>query len=156
MVRRGMVEELKEFYDGARGGHARVEDWECSRGIGKAIGVAEFGRVFRGEGRVEEAVREMKENTARLAAKQRGRIGDLRSVKRWRMERVDATQVFRRRGEGREVVEEEWRRLVVEPSAVVVARFLRNLTVENGAMDGGLRLATLESAIAASSHLQYV
>lgn len=109
MVRRGMVEELREFYGGARGGHARVEDWEFSRGIGKAIGVAEFGRVFRGEGRVEEAVREMKENTARLAAKQRGRIGDLRSVKRWRMERVDATRVFKRREEGaaREAVEEE-------------------------------------------------
>ncbi|XP_054816277.1 adenylate isopentenyltransferase 3, chloroplastic-like [Prosopis cineraria] len=152
MLEKGMVNELRPFYN---------PKGDYSRGIRKAIGVPEFDKYFRREASgdeetrrrlLEEAMREMKKNTWKLARKQLGKIQRLWSVKRWKIHRVDATSVFRKRGEGEE--NDEWRKVVAEPSAKIVAQFLRNSTMTKSGVAGGLRLASWESAIASSAQLQ--
>lgn len=148
MVENGMVNEVRPFFN---------PKGDYSRGIRKAIGVPEFDEYFRKEWCVdeetrerlmEEAVREMKENTWKLARKQLGKIERLKNVKRWKIERVDATPVFRKREE--EEAEEAWKKMVAEPSAVLVANFLYNFGTVNNVGGGGLRLpsSTLENAVA--------
>ncbi|KAI9119215.1 hypothetical protein K1719_009890 [Acacia pycnantha] len=153
MFKKGMVNELRPFFN---------PKGDYSRGIRKAIGVPEFDRYFRREAQadeetrqrlLEEALREMKDNTRKLAGKQLGKIQILKDVKRWKIQRVDATSVFQKRGEEEEA-NEEWRKTVAEPSARIVAKFLQNLTTTKSCVSGGLRLVSLESAIASSSHLQ--
>lgn len=144
MLENGMVDEMRPFFD---------PEGEYSRGIRKAIGVPEFDEYFRyeklmrDEGMkrrvIEEAVNEMKENTWRLARKQVGRIERLRNVKRWKIQRVDATSVFRKKGEE---AEEAWKKVVAEPCALVVARFLYDFQSTNGG--GRLRLPSKEAAAA--------
>ncbi|XP_028762208.1 adenylate isopentenyltransferase 3, chloroplastic-like [Neltuma alba] len=154
MFKKGMVNELRAFFN---------PKGDYSRGIRKAIGVPEFDEYFRRETQadeetrqrlLEEALREMKDNTQKLAGKQLGKIQSLRNMKRWKIQRVDATSAFRKRGEEEEA-NEEWRKMVAEPSAMIVAQFLLNLkTTTKSGVAGGLRLPSLESAIASSSHLQ--
>ncbi|RDX84017.1 Adenylate isopentenyltransferase 3, chloroplastic, partial [Mucuna pruriens] len=123
MFRNGMVEELRPFYS---------PNGDYSRGIRRAIGVPEFDQYFRREDFVdeetrqrllEEAVKEMKLNTYKLAMKQLRKIRRLRTVKRWEIHRLDATPVFRSRGEE---ANHAWKNLVADPSAMIVARFLYN------------------------------
>lgn len=157
MLGKGMVSELREYFN---------PKGDYSLGIRKAIGVPEFDKYFRSEASVdeetreklmEEAVREMKENTRKLAGKQLGKIERLRNVKRWKMQRVDATPVFRARG-GMMEDDEVWKKVVTEPSVMMVDRFLHKMTAAN------LRLSTssFQTAIASSSssspqshHLHY-
>ncbi|KAF7818300.1 adenylate isopentenyltransferase 3, chloroplastic [Senna tora] len=152
MLEKGMVEELRPFFN---------PNGDYSRGIRKAIGVPEFDKYFRSEGLadeetrerlLEEAVREMKENTWKLAGKQLGKIQRLRNVKRWKTQRVDATPVFRKRGELQEA-NEAWRKAVAEPSVMIVAQFLHNLKTSNDISNLSLA-STLQNAIASSPPLQ--
>ncbi|GKU90318.1 hypothetical protein SLEP1_g4322 [Rubroshorea leprosula] len=140
MLDSGMFEELARFYDPAKEGY-RV-------GIRKAIGVPEFDRYFQryppwekeenggipDEGSdparkeaYEEAVREIKDNTCRLAKRQIGKILRLRGAG-WDIRKVDATASFRAvmASDSREKKDwrDRWEREVMEPSVEIVKRFL--------------------------------
>jgi len=148
MYRNEMVDELRPFYR---------PDGDYSRGIRRAIGVPEFHEYFRRERFVDEetkqrlledAIKEIKLNTWKLAMKQLGKIQRLRNVKRWEIHRLDATPVFRRRGEE---ADEAWKKMVAEPSAMVVARFLYD-SKNNANVVSGLRpLPASENVMAAAT-----
>ncbi|XP_020238776.1 adenylate isopentenyltransferase 3, chloroplastic [Cajanus cajan] len=126
MVDGGMVKELRPFFN---------PNGDYSRGIRKAIGVAEFDAYFRREAcssnetrvrLLQEAVRDVKRNTCQLACKQLGRIHRLRSVKGWNIHRVSATPVFQKRGHE---ANETWNSMVAQPCTSVVSQFLYNANV---------------------------
>lgn len=124
MVEMGMVDEVREFFR---------PDCDYTRGIRKAIGVPEFDKYFKMEPYLDKAdrikllkkvINEIKKNTETLACKQLKKIYRLRNVKGWKVHRLDATEVFMKNGrESTEV----WDRAVVEPSSMIVSRFLRNV-----------------------------
>ncbi|CAN8269031.1 unnamed protein product [Cochlearia groenlandica] len=131
MLESGMFQELAGFYNTGR-------FTKTQTGIHKSIGVPEFNRFFGiyppennnnnndkacewdPERRVayEEAVKEIKENTWRLAKKQIERIMTLRSRGGWDIRRLDATSSFK--ANTREV----WEKSVLEESVAIVKRFL--------------------------------
>lgn len=122
MVEKGMVDELRDIFN--------PEHCDYSRGIKRSIGAPEFDRYFRAkpsgdreaEARLlEEAINQTKVNTCKLACRQLDKIIRLRTVKGWRIHRLDATEAFRRRGEE---ADEAWENLVVGPSKKIVSRFL--------------------------------
>ncbi|KAI3449610.1 hypothetical protein Pfo_006275 [Paulownia fortunei] len=124
MVERGMVNEVRDFYK---------PNADYSRGIRRAIGVPEFDKFFRVESFCDEetrarilaeAIDSIKMNTSRLACCQLEKIHRLRNIKGWRMHRLDATDVFRKR-EGE--AESAWENIVAGPGAAVVSRFLYDL-----------------------------
>ncbi|CAJ1969211.1 unnamed protein product [Sphenostylis stenocarpa] len=148
MLRNGMVDELRPFYG---------PDGDYSRGVRRAIGVPEFDEYFRREEFVEEetkqrllehAIKEIKSNTCKLAMKQLGKIHRLRNVKRWEIHRLDATPVFRRRGEE---ANQAWKEMVAEPSAMVVARFLYNSKNNVNLVSGHRVLPASDSVMAAAT-----
>ncbi|XP_047946435.1 adenylate isopentenyltransferase 5, chloroplastic-like [Salvia hispanica] len=127
MVDSGLVEEAREFFDPAG---------DYSRGIRRAIGLPELDEYFRSEGRASPAERakllsrgvdQIKFNNQILASRQRQNIRRLLNILRQaehldcRMHKLDATEVFRKRGEE---AEEAWQRLVAEPSTSLVGQFL--------------------------------
>ncbi|KAG2545015.1 adenylate isopentenyltransferase 5, chloroplastic-like [Panicum virgatum] len=122
MCRRGLVEEVAAAFDPRR--------TDYSRGIWRAIGVPEFDAYLRSRGleRVDDderarmlaaAVDEIKANTSCLAFRQRGKIQRL--ARMWRVRRVDATEVFLKRGHA---ADEAWQRLVAAPCIDAVRSFL--------------------------------
>ncbi|KAF8731884.1 hypothetical protein HU200_015828 [Digitaria exilis] len=122
MRRRGMVDEVAAAFDPRR--------VEYTRGVWRAIGAPELDAYLRWSGEVdggergrmlEEAMEEIKSNTRRLACRQRGKIQRL--ARMWRVRRVDATEVFRRRGGD---ADEAWRRLVAAPCIEAVRSFLND------------------------------
>ncbi|KAK8643526.1 hypothetical protein V6N13_012818 [Hibiscus sabdariffa] len=150
MLDSGMFEELAQFYDPTKAG--------VMVGLRKAIGVPEFDAYFRKyppwespeNGVVpdkdsdpirreayEEAVKEIKDNTYRLAKRQIGKILRLKEAG-WDLTRLDATATFQALMEKKKkqpssspsaaAAELEWRwiweREVVEPSVKIVKRFL--------------------------------
>ncbi|KAM7256024.1 hypothetical protein ACFE04_011765 [Oxalis oulophora] len=123
MVEKGMIDEVRSFFG------SKV-DYE--KGIRKAIGVPELDHYFRVENIVEEdtkdrflqkAIQEIKDNTCKLACMQLEKIQRLRNVKKWKMHKLDATEVLRRRGKE---ADEVWEMLVAGPSIAIVAEFLYN------------------------------
>ncbi|KAK7270256.1 hypothetical protein RIF29_23269 [Crotalaria pallida] len=147
----GMLDELRPFFN---------SNGDYSRGIRKAIGVPEFDEYFRREAFVDEetkqslledAINEMKVNTCKLAMKQLGKIHRLKNIKRWKIHRLDATPVFRKQGQE---ANEAWKKLVAEPSAMIVANFLYNTntsTTPNVVSGSGLRMSPSKSVIAAAA-----
>ncbi|XP_040378665.1 adenylate isopentenyltransferase 5, chloroplastic-like [Oryza brachyantha] len=124
MCRRGLVEEVAAAFDPRR--------TDYSRGIWRAIGVPELDAYLRSRANAaaaadnEErarmlaaAVGEIKSNTYRLACRQRGKIQRL--ARMWRVRRVDATEVFQKRGAA---ADEAWERLVAAPCIDAVRSFL--------------------------------
>ncbi|CAA6675392.1 unnamed protein product [Spirodela intermedia] len=110
MVAVGLVEEVRGMFR---------QDGDYSHGIRRAIGVPEMDRYFRDEMSADgaarerllkEAIEEIKENTRKLAS----RSG-------WEVHRLDATEVFRRRGAA---ADDAWDRLVAAPGVEIVRRFL--------------------------------
>ncbi|XP_061346659.1 adenylate isopentenyltransferase 3, chloroplastic-like [Gastrolobium bilobum] len=149
MFENGMVNELRPFFN---------PNGDYSRGIRKAIGVPEFDEYFRkeafaDEGKkkmlLEEAMNEMKLNTWKLARKQLGKIHRLRNVKRWEIHRLDATPVFRKHGV--EEANEAWKKLVAEPSAMIVAHFLYNKTTANVVSVSDLRVPSSDTVMTAAT-----
>ncbi|CAL0300577.1 unnamed protein product [Lupinus luteus] len=147
----GMVDEVRPFFN---------PKGDYSRGVRKAIGVPEFDEYFRREAfldeetkrrLLEEAINEMKVNTCKLAMKQLGRIHTLRNVKRWKIHRLDATPVFRKHG--KEAKNDAWKKLVAEPSAMIVANFLYNSNTTTTSTKGfsGHRMSPSQSAIVAAT-----
>ncbi|KAF0910953.1 hypothetical protein E2562_005344 [Oryza meyeriana var. granulata] len=120
MCRRGLVEEVAAAFDPRR--------TDYSRGIWRAIGVPELDAYLRSRGADDDdelarmlaaAVGEIKSNTFRLACRQRGKIQRL--ARMWRVRRVDATEVFQKRGHA---ADEAWQRLVAAPCIDAVRSFL--------------------------------
>ncbi|RCV40310.1 hypothetical protein SETIT_9G042300v2 [Setaria italica] len=122
MCRRGLVEEVAAAFDPRR--------TDYSRGIWRAIGVPELDAYLRSHGldgvgdderarMLAAAVDEIKANTSRLAFRQRGKIQRL--ARMWRVRRVDATEVFLKRGHA---ADEAWQRLVAAPCIDAVRSFL--------------------------------
>ncbi|KAL5218356.1 hypothetical protein ABZP36_019040 [Zizania latifolia] len=122
MCRRGLVEEVAAAFDPRR--------TDYSKGIWRAIGVPELDAYLRSRGLDAEddeerarmlaaAVEEIKWNTFRLACRQRGKIQRLAHM--WRVRRVDATEVFQKRGPA---ADEAWQRLVAAPCIDAVRSFL--------------------------------
>ncbi|KAE8686899.1 exostosin family protein [Hibiscus syriacus] len=137
MLESGMLEELAQFYDPTK------EDFRV--GLRKAIGVPEFGIYFKSyppweskeNGTVppakegcnnqarraayEEAVREIKHSTCRLAKRQIWKIQRLRESG-WELKRLDGTATFEaimKKKEWRSI----WEKEVLEPSVKAVNRF---------------------------------
>ncbi|KAE9618446.1 putative transferase [Lupinus albus] len=148
----GMVDELRPFFN---------PKGDYSRGIRKAIGVPEFHEYFRREAFIdeetkqrllEEAINEMKVNTCKLAMKQLGRIHRLRNIKRWKIHRLDATPVFRKHGQE---ANDAWKKMVAEPSAMIVANFLynsnTNTTITTTKGFSGHRMTPSQSAVVAAT-----
>ncbi|OMO55068.1 tRNA isopentenyltransferase [Corchorus capsularis] len=122
MVQAGLVDEVKQIFD------PKVIDY--SRGIRRAIGVPEMDQYLRSESILdpkirakflETAISKIKENTCILACRQLQKILRLYNQWSWRMHRIDATEVFLKRGEE---ADEAWERLVAGPSTMIVGQFL--------------------------------
>lgn len=120
MVAAGLVEEVRGMFR---------RDGDYSRGIRRAIGVPEMDRYFREEMSADdaarerllkEAIEEIKENTRKLACCQLQKIRRL-ARSGWEVHRLDATEVFRRRGAA---ADDAWERLVAGPGVEIVRRFL--------------------------------
>ncbi|CAL5079229.1 unnamed protein product [Urochloa decumbens] len=126
MLARGLVGEVAAAFDPRR--------TDYSHGVWRAIGAPELDGYLRwcaaagcggggeeGERMLAAAVEEIKANTRRLACQQRAKIQRL--ARMWRVRRVDATEVFRRRGGD---ADEAWRRVVAAPCVEVVRSFLHD------------------------------
>ena len=66
-------------------------------------------------------LREMKENTYKLACCQVENIYRLRDVRGWNIHRLDATQVFKKNDKESD---DAWNELVAAPSVAIVGQFL--------------------------------
>ncbi|KAL0437507.1 UNVERIFIED_CONTAM: Adenylate isopentenyltransferase 3, chloroplastic [Sesamum radiatum] len=124
MVERGMVREVRDFFK---------PNADYSKGIRRAIGVPEFDKFFRAESfsdgetqakNYADAIAKIKMNTSRLARRQLEKIHRLRNTKDWMMHRLDATEVFRKRGGEADAA---WEDLVAGPGIAAVRRFLYNM-----------------------------
>lgn len=121
MIERGLVEEVRALFD---------PNADYSKGLRRAIGVPELDAYLRSEGILEEsesmiqltnAIDEIKANTCKLTCCQLDKIRRLASLPGWTVNRIDATEVFRKRGD---VAEEAWESAVAGPSVRTVRRFL--------------------------------
>ena len=128
MCARGLVDEVAAAFDPRR--------TDYSHGIWRAIGAPELDAYLRwsgdegdGDGDGERArllaaaIEDIKSNTRRLSCRQRAKIQRLAKLWGCAVRRVDATEVFRRRGDD---ADEAWQRLVAAPCIDAVRSFLRN------------------------------
>ncbi|KAK9281546.1 hypothetical protein L1049_004449 [Liquidambar formosana] len=153
MIENGMVGEVRTMFD--------TNNVDYSGGIRRAIGVPELDKYFRQEEYLEEGTRcrllqeaicEIKGNTCKLASRQSEKINGLQNRKGWKLHRLDATDVFLKRG--REA-DEAWEKLVVGPSSVIVGNFLYNVAAKaahNVAAAAIRPAAAMGSALAAAIH----
>ncbi|KMS98753.1 hypothetical protein BVRB_3g069300 [Beta vulgaris subsp. vulgaris] len=121
MVKAGLIDEVRGIFD---------PEANYTHGIRRAIGVPEIDRFLRAEGIVDKetldtllqiAIDEVKENTCKLASRQLQKIHRLRDFWGWNLHHINATEAFLKQGED---AHEAWDRLVVGPSAMIVAQFL--------------------------------
>ncbi|KAL4603036.1 adenylate isopentenyltransferase 3, chloroplastic-like isoform X1 [Castanea sativa] len=149
MLEKGMIEEVRKMFN---------PNLDYSRGIRRAIGVPEFDLYFRSEQFLDKEQRAMllqgaichiKENTCKLACRQREKIYRLRNMKGWNMHRLDATEVFRKHG--REA-DKAWEELVAGPSSVIVGQFLYNLATKVPTNVAGIKMRNVGPAIAAATY----
>ncbi|WOL16182.1 hypothetical protein Cni_G24964 [Canna indica] len=130
MVERGLVKEVRQLFD------PEVADY--TRGIRRAIGVPELDRYLRAEAAsagdeaararlLEAAIDEIKANNCKLTCCQLQKIHRLSTLAGWNMSKLDATEVFRRKGKE---ADEAWEAQVAIPSIQLVAKFLQQAKVE--------------------------
>lgn len=121
MVELGLVDEVKQMFD---------PQADYSSGIRRAIGVPELDQYLRAESLLdhkirnkflEAAITKIKENTCNLSCRQLQKIHRLYHMWNWDMHRIDATEVFLKRGEE---AEQAWEKLVTLPSSMTVRQFL--------------------------------
>nr|CAD1821938.1 unnamed protein product [Ananas comosus var. bracteatus] len=127
MVERGMVQEVKQVFD--------PDNNDYSKGIRRAIGVPEMDRYFRSEGTavdevarrrvLADAIDDIKTSTCRLTCCQLEKIRRLRTLPGWDIRRVEATEVFLKKG--KEAADEAWERMVAGPSTQIVQELLYGL-----------------------------
>ncbi|PKI48161.1 adenylate isopentenyltransferase 5, chloroplastic-like [Punica granatum] len=124
MVREGLVEEVRSLYS---------PEGDYNRGNRRSIGVPEMDQYFRAEATADDQTRKrlleaciakIKENTSILTQRQLQKIHRLNSLWNWSIHRIDATEVFSKRGKLE--ADEAWKRLIGGPSAVIVGNFLFN------------------------------
>ncbi|XP_042455398.1 adenylate isopentenyltransferase 5, chloroplastic-like isoform X1 [Zingiber officinale] len=125
MVERGMVEEVRRLWD------PQIAAADYTRGVRRAIGVPELDRYLRAEAAgadqaekarlLEAAVDEIKANNCKLTCCQLEKIRRLASLSGWNLVRVDATEVFRKKGAE---ADSAWAAQVVSPSIQIVSKFL--------------------------------
>ncbi|WCJ21507.1 Adenylate isopentenyltransferase [Euphorbia peplus] len=122
MVLKGMVDEVRNIFD--------PYNSDYSKGIRRSIGVPEFDKFLRAEGvmdeakcerLLEEAISQVKRNNCTLACRQVEKIRRFRNIKGWNIHRIDASQVFLRRGKE---ADEAWKKAVERPSLAIVRQFL--------------------------------
>lgn len=128
MMEIGMIEEVRNMFN--------PKNTDYTKGIRKAIGVPEFDSYFRAElsnsvdvetreRLLKEAINEVKINNCILASKQLEKIKRLINVKGWKIQRLDATEVFRRKQRNaEEEAEEIWKNIVMGQSIKIVGKFL--------------------------------
>ncbi|KAM3216767.1 adenylate isopentenyltransferase 3, chloroplastic [Capsicum annuum] len=128
MVDQGMVEEVRNLFN--------PKNRDYTKGIRKAIGVPEFDSYFRAqlsnsvdrqtrERLLKEAINQVKINNCILASKQLVKIKRLINVKGWKIHRLDATEVFRKKRKAdEEEAEEIWKNMVMGQSIKIVGKFL--------------------------------
>lgn len=124
MVEEGLVDEVRSLYNPKA---------DNTKGIRRAIGVSEMEQYLRIESTnaedetkarfLEASITKIKDNTCRLARHQLKKIHRLYEMWSWNMHRIDATEVFLKRG-SKEAADEAWERLVLRPSSMIVDRFL--------------------------------
>ena len=114
MVEVGFVDEVRGLFQ---------QNADYARGLRRAIGVPELDKFIRSEGKLEDAIGEIKANTWKLAKRQLSKIRRLRDTRGWRLHRVHATEAFKKQGLEADMA---WERLVVGPAAMTVGRFLSN------------------------------
>ncbi|XP_038718813.1 adenylate isopentenyltransferase 5, chloroplastic-like [Tripterygium wilfordii] len=128
MVKAGLVDEVRKMFK---------PNADYSQGIRRAIGVPEMDEYLRNETIVDQeararllgaAIENIKDNTCSLAYKQLQKIHRLHNQWRWKMHRIDATDVFLKRGEE---AEEAWDKLVVRPSTMIVEKLLDDEYMRN-------------------------
>ncbi|WJX75111.1 hypothetical protein P8452_58675 [Trifolium repens] len=129
MVEKGLVDEIRESF---------VPGANCEAGIRRAIGVPELNYYFEIENRkdideaqkentLKEAIKNMKQNTCKLAENQLSKIHNMVYDLGWKMNKIDSTSVFEAllRGEDYKLLYQE---IVVKPSIEIVKRFLEETT----------------------------
>ncbi|KAK1428257.1 hypothetical protein QVD17_17087 [Tagetes erecta] len=128
MVAAGMVDEVRKMYN---------PNSDYSKGIRRAIGVPEFDTLFRYEYSsiideetrlelLESAINEVKINTCTLACRQLRKIHRLRTVKGWKIHRIDATKAFEQTGK---LSDDAWSELVMTPATAIVNEFINNYSL---------------------------
>ncbi|CAN6234865.1 unnamed protein product [Urochloa humidicola] len=144
MVDRGLVAEARAAFAG--------DAADYTHGVRRAIGLPEMHAYLAAEraagaaaggGEEEEeeelaamlgrAVREIKENTFRLARKQAEKIRRFSKLDGWDVRRVDVTPVIKRKADGggeacQHEEEETWKKVVWEPAEEMVRAFLEETT----------------------------
>ncbi|OEL34754.1 Adenylate isopentenyltransferase 3, chloroplastic [Dichanthelium oligosanthes] len=131
MLEQGLVDQGRAFFQ---------PDGDYSRGIRRAIGVPEMDAYFRREATGEldgdselrarllsAAVDEIKDNTCRLARRQRHKIRRLCGIPGWSLRRLDATAVLKlktSKAKDPEADRAAWEAGVAGPAARAVATFL--------------------------------
>ncbi|XP_043720957.1 adenylate isopentenyltransferase 5, chloroplastic-like [Telopea speciosissima] len=124
MVETGLVDEVRMMFK---------PDVDYSRGIWQAIGIPEMDRFLRAElagvgddqtraRLLVAAIDKIKANTSRLAWHQLSKIHRLRDLLGWCIHRLDATEMFLRKGEDANVA---WEKQVVGPASAIVWSFLQ-------------------------------
>ncbi|GAA0153312.1 hypothetical protein Leryth_005520 [Lithospermum erythrorhizon] len=122
MIEKGLVDEVRKTFSNP--------GKDYTRGIWRAIGVPELDHYFKveqflsreGKARLlEEAIDEIKNNTCKLACRQIEKIKRLKNVKKWKIHRLDATEVLKKQGKE---ADEEWENHVMDPGIRIVERFL--------------------------------
>ena len=150
MIDLGMVEEIHQLFD---------PNADYRKGIRKAIGVPELDLYFQTEpfldeearARIlEEAVREIKSNTWKLACRQLEKIHRLKNLRKWKIHRLDATEAFQKRG--REA-DEAWEKRVAIPSITMVTKFLYSVGATRVASTAAAGASpTIRAAALATTH----
>lgn len=154
MVEAGLVDEVRRLFQ---------HEADYSRGIRRAIGVPEMDQFLRAEeGSVDEktlarllveAIDKIKDNTCKLGGRQLQKIHRLRDVWGWNLHRLDATEVFLKRG--REA-NQAWEKLVLEPSEAIVRQLVTRedymTTISTPLTAATITTAVMGAAVAAASH----
>lgn len=118
MVDAGLVKELKDYFD-ASGSHVQ------QTGLGKAIGVQEFGKYFMGLKSYCDAIAELRDNTHGLAKAQTAKIRHMVDVWGWPICSLDATETIRAHinGSCHVVQDTAWHRDVSTPAFNSISEF---------------------------------
>ncbi|OIW03346.1 hypothetical protein TanjilG_00617 [Lupinus angustifolius] len=145
MIEAGQVDEVREFFDPYA---------DYTKGIRRAIGVPEFDEFLRAEATtdektknkiLEDAISRIKVNNCTLANLQVQKIQRLYTLWKRNMHRLDATEVFLKKG-----YEEVWEEHVLAKSLRVMHKFLYN--DKNHVSSENDVLATVSAAMATATH----
>ncbi|XP_074347349.1 adenylate isopentenyltransferase 3, chloroplastic-like [Apium graveolens] len=123
MVEKGLVEEGRKMFK---------PNADYSKGVLRTIGGRELDHYFRVEASADdetrarllkEALDEMRINSCKLARRQVEKILALKNDNGWNIHRLDATNVFPKRGKKSS---KAWEELVLRPSMEIINQFLNN------------------------------